>query len=185
MRNRFLTIAITVLVCFPLGIFLGALIQSRQSYSFQTLDSPIASSGRGFGHLKGFFKDGAEWRGGVSKTDSRSKPEWFAFYNCDGKREGPVVQYWPEGNINKITHYRNGRLHGQYVAFSRNGNLEWMAYYDDGELVEESNFRRLNPRPAVNDFFANVERANIQFEDKAMADFLRDLPEDSIIKKRD
>ncbi|QDS95112.1 hypothetical protein FF011L_38980 [Roseimaritima multifibrata] len=98
MKDRFPTIAITAIVCLPLGILLGGLIRSSQSYSYQTLDSPVGS-GRGFGHLTGFFRDDAAWRGGVSKTDSRSKPEWFAFYNRDGKREGPVIHYWPEGNI--------------------------------------------------------------------------------------
>ena len=184
MKERLPTIAITASVCLPLGILLGVLIHSNQSYSYQTLDSPVGTR-RGFGHLTGFFKDDAEWLGGVSRTDSRGKPEWFAFYNRDGKREGPVVNYWPEGNISGIVNYRNDKRHGQYIGFSRNGNLEMMGYYNDGKLVEGSNFRRLDPAPAVNDFFANIERVNQQFHQEAMADFLRDLPEDSIIRKFD
>ena len=184
MKDRFPTIAITALVCLPLGILLGVLIHSNQSYSYQTLDSPVGA-GRGFGHLTGFFRDDAEWRGGVSKTDGRGKPEWFAFYNRDGKREGPFLHYWPEGNISKITNYQNGEIHGQYVAFSRNGNLESMGYYDDGKLVEESNFHNLEPSSAVNEFFANIEMANLQFDEQSITEFLRDLPEDSILKKND
>ncbi|QDS95111.1 hypothetical protein FF011L_38970 [Roseimaritima multifibrata] len=82
-----------------------------------------------------------------------------------------------------ITNYRNGEIHGQYVAFSRNGNLESMGYYDGGELVEESNFRNLKPSSAVNEFFANVERANLEFDEQSITEFLRDLPEDSLLKK--
>lgn len=184
MTSRFPTIAITALVCLPLGVFLGVLIHASQSYSYQTLDSPVGS-GRGFGQLTGFFRNESEWRGGVSKTDSQSKPEWFAFYNRDGEREGPMVHYWPEGNISKITNYRNDEFHGQYIAFSRNGNLESMAYYKDGELIEESSFRNLESSTAVNDFFAKIGKANLQFEEEFKAEFLRDVPESSVLKKND
>ena len=166
MKDRFATIAITAIVCLPLGFYFGVLLHSNHSYSYQTLDSPVGSNG-GFGHLTGFFKENGKWRGGVFKTDGRSKPEWFSFYNRDGKREGPVVNYWPEGNISRIINYRNGETHGQYVEFFRNGNLRSMGYYDDGELVEGSNFQNLEPPPAVNEFFAKIGKANLQFAEHA------------------
>ena len=182
MTNRIPTIAITALFCLPIGISIGVLIHSNQSYSFQTLDSPVGSE-RGFGQLTGFFRNESKWRGGVSKTDGRNKPEWFAFYNRDGEREGPIIHYWPEGNISNVTHYQNGKIHGHYVAFSRNGNLEAVGYYDDGELVEDSDFRNINPTDALNEFFASIGEANSQLEEIFRDQFLRDLPDDSILKK--
>ena len=182
MTTRFATIAVTALVCLPLGILLGVLIHSHQSYVYKTLESPVGSE-RGFGHLTGFFKKESEWRGGVSRTDARNEPEWFAFYNRDGAREGPVIHYWPGGNVSKVTHYHDGKLHGQYVAFSRNGNLESMAYYDNGDLVENSSFRKIEPTKAVNDFFASIEDANHQLDGKFRGELISNLPEDAILKE--
>jgi hypothetical protein len=184
MTNRVPTVAITALVCLPLGILLGVLIHSSQSYSFQTQDCPVGSD-RGFGHITGFFRKDSEWRGGVSKTDGRGKPEWLAFYNREGEREGPVINFWPEGNISHIKIYRNDELHGQYITFSMNGNLESMAYYKDGELVEESYFQNTEPAPAMNDFFAAIERANVQQLERFTAIFLHNVPEGPALRKND
>lgn len=182
MTTRISVIAFTPLFCLPIGISIGFLIHSNQSYRFQSLDSPVGSE-RGFGKLTGFFKDESNWQGGVSKTDGRNMPEWFAFYNRNGKREGPVIHYWPAGNISTVTHFRDGKMHGQYMEFSRVGTLVTVGYYDNGELVVDSEFRNLNPTEAVNDFFANIGNANLQLEEKFRGAFLRGLHGDSILKK--
>lgn len=182
MNKRIATIAVTALVCLPLGIVIGVVTQSKQSFRYQTLESSVGTE-RGFGHLTGFFRDESEWRGGISKTDCRNKSEWFAFYNHDGEREGPFIYYWPEENISEVRHYRHGKIHGQCITFSRNGNIESMAYYDNGKLIKESHFRNLEPSVARSEFYANIEKANLQFQEESMADFLSALPSDSIIRK--
>ena len=58
-----------------------------------------------------------------------------------------------------------------------------MAYYDNGDLVENSSFRKIEPTKAVNDFFASIEDANHQLEEKFRGELISNLPEDSILKE--
>ncbi len=181
MIKRFTPLAATALICLTLGILIGFAIHSKQSYRYRTVECPV-DSGRGFGHLTGFFREESEWRGGVLKTDSRHEPEWRAFYDRDGKRDGPMIHYWPEGNVESVIHFRHGKVHGQWISFFPNGNIQSMAYYDDGQLVKESHFRDLEPSAAINDFYATIGEANQQWEEAALDAWFQELPEESIPK---
>ena len=56
----------------------------------------------------------------------------------DGKKDGPWVSYWENGQLSDQGTYKDGKLHGPWVSYWENGNV-WEKYtgtYKDGVKVE-------------------------------------------------
>ena len=57
----------------------------------------------------------------------------------DGKKEGSVIDYYPNGNIHIITNYRNNRAQGVNKVFNEQGELIRRSFYiNDKQVLFES-----------------------------------------------
>ena len=43
--------------------------------------------------------------------------------------EGEYIQYWSNGHIYKLAHYKDGELHGEYKDWHGNGQIWEHSYY--------------------------------------------------------
>lgn len=55
-----------------------------------------------------------------------------------------VKTYFPNGNTESITIYKNGKENGPYYGFYKDGNIRKKAYYKNGHLVDSSIFYHPN-----------------------------------------
>jgi len=73
----------------------------------------------------------------------------------NGKREGPWIRYWDDGQLRWKLIYKDGRGNGLYSRYWENGQLStkgsfkdglrdglWVRYYDNGQLKEKGSFRK-------------------------------------------
>jgi antitoxin component YwqK of YwqJK toxin-antitoxin module len=60
-------------------------------------------------------------------------------YNEEGKRHGHWERYWPNGQLQTIRYYDNGRKIGIHKDFYNNGDLdEFHEYFESGLVYSES-----------------------------------------------
>jgi len=52
----------------------------------------------------------------------------------DSVKDGEEKVYYPTGQINKICHWKDGRLHGEYVVFFKDGSKYLEGTYKNGRL---------------------------------------------------
>lgn len=64
--------------------------------------------------------------------------EYINRYNSQGKKHGVWVEFYEDGKIKERQDWRNGLLDGYVKTFDRNGNLEKIERYRNGELVVDS-----------------------------------------------
>ena len=51
----------------------------------------------------------------------------------NGKREGPRVVYYDNGQLSSRTEWRNGKPEGPWVGYYENGKLKWKGDFRNGE----------------------------------------------------
>ena len=54
---------------------------------------------------------------------------------ADGKLNGPAAEYHPNGQVNVYKTIKDGKLHGDYTAFSKGGRLIHKSLYNNGAEV--------------------------------------------------
>ena len=72
----------------------------------------------------------------------------------NGKREGPWVSYFENGQLWDKGDYKNGEREGPWVSYFENGQLDskgtwkngkeegpWVGYFDNGQLETKGNFK--------------------------------------------
>lgn len=59
-------------------------------------------------------------------------------FECDyvnDKKDGEEKLYYPTGELNRIQHWKSGKLHGEMIVFYRNGNPYIKGHYFNGNLT--------------------------------------------------
>ena len=83
---------------------------------------------------KGFYFNDQMHGDYVKYNRTRIKEEMF--YN-EGKLEGVVRKYYPNGTLMEESQYENGNLNGVSKWFDQDGNLKFEYEYRDNELVSQ------------------------------------------------
>jgi len=53
----------------------------------------------------------------------------------DGRKEGPWTTIESDSSIRKIENYKEGLLHGEQTHYTDDGNINWKAFCQNGELI--------------------------------------------------
>ncbi len=66
------------------------------------------------------------------KTDSETdiRPKLFCNY-VNGIKHGEEIEYYDNGQINRICYYVNGKLNGESKKYNYDGTLENLEYYEE------------------------------------------------------
>ena len=72
----------------------------------------------------------------------------------NGKREGPWIQYWDNGQLRLKGIYKDGRGNGLFSRYWENGQLSWkgsfkdgkrngswVSYFEDGQLMRKGTYK--------------------------------------------
>ena len=59
----------------------------------------------------------------------------------NGKKHGPTIEYYENGQKQSIGHFQNGVEHGEARFWSKQGIIEGIQTYEKGELVKDINYR--------------------------------------------
>ena len=54
------------------------------------------------------------------------------YFNESHQKTGEWITYFPQGNVQRIEHYKNGMLDGKYVEYYQNGKKMYVANYKMG-----------------------------------------------------
>lgn len=77
----------------------------------------------------------------------------------DGKKEGSVIDYHPNGNINLVTNYINDTAHGLNMVYNDSGNLIRRSFYlKNKQFLFESEM--------VNELMPDITRKTIVYKDE-------------------
>ena len=86
------------------------------------------------GNITGEYKSGnTTWTGGGTLRNGKKEGPWVYFYDNgqlmnkenykDGKRDGPWVRYWDNGQLWNKGNYKDGKVEGPWVYYSRDGSV--------------------------------------------------------------
>jgi len=67
--------------------------------------------------------------------DSRGERPIVAMYFERKYKDGPTAIFYPDGGLKKLTYYREGKFHGDYLRYSRTHIIEHRVY-DRGKLTQ-------------------------------------------------
>jgi antitoxin component YwqK of YwqJK toxin-antitoxin module len=139
--KRFLALVLLMVFLFPSfalaasrGLEMDDLVIREGLYYEKFTDVPF--SGKIEGLQRGSFKDGKKdgpWVNYWGNGQLYSRGTYK-----DGKLHGPWVSYWENGQLSDQGTYKDGKLHGPWVSYWENGNV-WEKYtgtYKDGVKVE-------------------------------------------------
>jgi len=100
------------------------------------------------GNFSEDLKDG-EWLHRYSDKDINDET-YFIYQNGNyskDKREGKWVQYYTEGKIAETFNYRNGDLHGEYIAWNNQNKPREEKQFNYGKLTELITYDSLGINP--------------------------------------
>jgi antitoxin component YwqK of YwqJK toxin-antitoxin module len=90
-----------------------------------------------------------------SKTIS-TEGECYDLYNH--QKEGEQIHYFPNGNVESISHYSNGRRNGVFVSFYPNGIMKDSVVYNLDWPVGAYNTWHMNGNPEIVAQFDSVKK---------------------------
>jgi antitoxin component YwqK of YwqJK toxin-antitoxin module len=100
------------------------------------------------GNFKDDLKDG-EWLHRYSYKDV-NELDYFIYQKgnyTNNKRNGKWVQYYTEGKISETFNYRNGELHGEYIAWNNLNKPREIKQFNFGKLTELITYDSLGLNP--------------------------------------
>ncbi len=100
------------------------------------------------GNFKDDLRDG-EWQHRYSDKDFEEKP-YFIYQKgnyTNDKRNGKWIQYYTEGKIAETFNYKNGDLHGEYVAWNQFNKPREKKQFNYGKLTELITYDSLGVKP--------------------------------------
>jgi antitoxin component YwqK of YwqJK toxin-antitoxin module len=100
------------------------------------------------GNFKDDLKDG-EW---VQSYSYKNVDDEIYFIYQKGnytkdKRDGKWIQYYTEGKITETFNYKNGELHGEYIALNNHNKPREKKYFNHGKLTELITYDSLGIKP--------------------------------------
>lgn len=73
-------------------------------------------------------------------VDGKKDGPWVSYYANGnkmsegayrrGEKEGRWMQYWSNGNVKSVADFVGGKFVGYYVCYYENGNKQWEGYYN-------------------------------------------------------
>jgi hypothetical protein len=92
--------------------------------------------------------------------------------NSKGQEEGLWEWFYPNGNIEWRTPYKEGKMDGIEERFDKQGNIKWRIPYKEGKLIEETK-PKPQPDPQLIDFMAMRYRHDFGFLDEKHKESIR------------
>ena len=132
MKKLTLTLLTCLFILSPnvvLGETWGDLVKTDGLYYKKFTDVPF--SGTVTGKQQGSFRNGKRhgpWVGYWNNGQLKYKGDYK-----NGKREGPWVRYWSKGQLYEKGNYKNGGKEGPWVSYHHNGQLWSKGDYKNGK----------------------------------------------------
>lgn len=122
------------------------------------------------GHYTKFWPDGKvrevgtfdrnKYSDSLKRFHENGQLEYEAFYNPEGKEEGKVTFYYPNGQEEFVYESRDGIPTGKAIRYYENGDIkEVIIYGSDGTPEKTEQFEMVNPEVKVNDPSISKEQA--------------------------
>ena len=90
-------------------------------------------TGKTLGEIQGTFRNGKKHGPSVSYWDNGQVFRTGTFK--DGKEDGPFVGYYKNGQLRNKGTYEDGKMDGPWVSYYKNGRLGYKGTFKDGKKV--------------------------------------------------